>query len=202
MKQLLFLGFISLNFFSFGQTNTQPTTTAEPVHKEQISNGSRITKKVTRNKPTPPSNSKEKRGRNHNQKIIITNLSMQRLFIFAFLLISSITRAQEKFEIQNTGTKYSTEQIAAAFKNADFCGSFYNTKRNIIKLDDGAEVALKSGVELEQEGLKLDSSCLLSDDITFYDYSWGIASNGFITKAFNSDLHKSEKEYKHSHPTN
>lgn len=54
MKQLLILGFISLNFFSFGQTNTQPTTTAEPVHKEQISNGSRITKKVTRNKPTPP----------------------------------------------------------------------------------------------------------------------------------------------------
>jgi hypothetical protein len=65
---------------------------------------------------------------------------MQRLFIFAFLLISSITRAQEKFEIQNTGTKYSIEQIAAAFKNADFCGSFYNTKRNIIKLDDGAIV--------------------------------------------------------------
>jgi hypothetical protein len=46
MKQLLFLGFISLNFFSFGQTNTQPTTTAEPVHKEQISNGSKISKRV------------------------------------------------------------------------------------------------------------------------------------------------------------
>jgi hypothetical protein len=55
---------------------------------------------------------------------------MQRLFIFAFLLISSITRAQEKFEIQNTGTKYSIEQIAAAFKNADFCGSFYKKKHH------------------------------------------------------------------------
>jgi len=127
---------------------------------------------------------------------------MQRLFIFAFLLISSITRAQEKFEIQKTGTKYSTEQIAAAFKKADFCGSFYNTKRNIIQLDDGSEIALKSGIELQNEGFTLPPSCLLSDEVTFYDYSWGIESNGFITKVFNSDLHKSEKEYKHSHPTN
>ena len=60
---------------------------------------------------------------------------MQRLFIFAFLFISSISRAQEKFEIQKIGTKYSADQITTAFKKADFCGSFYNSKRNTIKME-------------------------------------------------------------------
>jgi hypothetical protein len=120
---------------------------------------------------------------------------MQRLFIFAFLLISSSTRAQEKFEIQNTGTKYSIEQIAAAFKNADFCGSFYNTKRNIIKLDDGAIVELFSKSELSEKSIALDAKCFLNDDVYFFPAIWSVSAEGHLFKGSDTDKFKSEKDF-------
>lgn len=69
MKQLLFLGFLSVNFLSYGQSNSNPTTTAEPVHKEQISNGLRIEKRITRNKPTPPPIPKKKEEETTTKKL-------------------------------------------------------------------------------------------------------------------------------------
>ena len=46
MKQLLCLGFIGISTLSFGQINSNPKTSSLPVQKEQISNGSKISKRV------------------------------------------------------------------------------------------------------------------------------------------------------------
>lgn len=46
MKQLLCLGFIGISSLSFGQTNSNPKTSSLPVQKEQISNGSKMSKRV------------------------------------------------------------------------------------------------------------------------------------------------------------
>jgi hypothetical protein len=71
MKQLLCLVFFGINFLFYGQTNSNSTATPaqEPVHKEQISNGSRIEKRITRNKPTPPPIPKKKEEETTTKKL-------------------------------------------------------------------------------------------------------------------------------------
>jgi hypothetical protein len=75
MKQLLCLVFFGMNFLFYGQTNSNSnsnstaTPAQEPVHKEQISNGSRIEKRITRNKPTPPPIPKKKEEETTTKKL-------------------------------------------------------------------------------------------------------------------------------------
>lgn len=73
MKQLLCLVFFGMNFLFYGQTNSNSNSTAtpeqEPVHKEQISNGSRIEKRIMRNKSTPPPIPKKKEEETTTKKL-------------------------------------------------------------------------------------------------------------------------------------
>jgi hypothetical protein len=61
--------------------------------------------------------------------------------------------SQESFEITKVGNTYSLEQIKEAFIHADLCGSYYISKRNILEMNDGSVVELKSKEELESSGV-------------------------------------------------
>ena len=120
---------------------------------------------------------------------------MHKLFILAFLFISSISRAQEKFEIQKIGTKYSAEQIKTAFKKADFCGSFYNSKRNTIKMDDGAVIELFSKFELSEKNISMNEECFLNDEVFFFPAIWSISNESHLFRGSDTDKFKSDKDF-------
>lgn len=122
------------------------------------------------------------------KKLLITSLMM-----FSFC----IGYSQSKFEIKKTGSQYSAEQLNAAFSSADFCGSYYTTKRNLIVFNDGSEVELKSGQELLNQGTPLASSCILSDDTHYVISIWSISPEGYILKGFDTNTYPSQKEYYH-----
>jgi hypothetical protein len=107
--------------------------------------------------------------------------------------------SQTNFEILELGNKYTAEQLSEAFKTANFCGSYFLQKRNVITFDDGAQVALKSFEELKKDGVEIKAECILPQDAVYYDAIWSIGDNGRLLKGFQSDKHKSEKEYQHLH---
>lgn len=123
---------------------------------------------------------------------------MKKLFVTSVMLFSfCIGYAQSKFEIKKTGSQYTAEQLTAAFTNADFCGSFFQTKRNLIVFNDGSEVELKSGEELNKQGIIMPPSCMLADDTHYVISIWSISNEGYISKGFDTNTYPSEKEYYH-----
>ena len=86
---------------------------------------------------------------------------------------------ENQYEIKKIGTIYSAQQITEAFDSAKFCGSHFQTKRNLWKLDDGSEVELLSASEING----LDQSCIISDDteISYCEYS---IHSGVILKKY------------------
>lgn len=108
-----------------------------------------------------------------------------------------LVSAQSKFEVTSIGKSYSKEAVLQAFEHANFCGSFYQNKRNVLTMDDGTIVELKSADELKLTGIQLTEDCILPSGSTYYECVWSIADNGLLLKGFQSDKYKSEKEYKH-----
>lgn len=105
--------------------------------------------------------------------------------------------SQSKFDIKTTGTQYSSEQLTAAFNSADLCGSYFQTKRNLIVFNDGSEVELKSGAELINQGTPIPPSCLLNDDTHYVISIWSISNEGYLMKGFDTNAYPTEKEYYH-----
>jgi hypothetical protein len=123
---------------------------------------------------------------------------MKKLLITSVMMFSfCIGYSQSKFEIKTTGSEYTAEQLNAAFSNSDFCGSFYQSKRNLIVFNDGSEVELKSGEELTAQGITVAPSCIISDDTHFVKSIWSISAEGYILKGFDTNTYPSEKEYYH-----
>jgi len=122
---------------------------------------------------------------------------MKKIILSTILVMACfIGFSQSTFEIKSTGTKYTTDQLTSAFSSADFCGSYYTSKRNIIKMDDGSIIELKSKTETTASGIDLPESCFLDDNVVFYKSIWSIGENNILMRAFDSE-HSSEKEYKH-----
>lgn len=119
------------------------------------------------------------------------------LLQLSFVLICFITNAQSTFEVVNLGNQYSSEMITSAFTNANFCGSYFDTKRNLITLNDGSKIELKSYQELLNEGIDLGESCIKDANDRVYDWIWSIDPSGILLKGFDSNLYSSEKEYLH-----
>ncbi len=111
------------------------------------------------------------------------------------LALSAISKAQTKVEVKSKGSKYSTEQIIQAFESADMCGSFYMNKRNILKMDDGSIVELRSASELITSGISISDDCILPDNVLYYYSIWSVADNGLLLKGSDTERFKSEKEY-------
>lgn len=116
---------------------------------------------------------------------------------FSMILLSVFVFGQNSFEIKKIGTQYTESQINSAFTTADFCGSYFQTKRNLLVFNDGSEVELKSKTELLNEGISLSESCFLSDETHYFKSIWSIAANGMIMKGFDSQAYPTEKEYYH-----
>jgi hypothetical protein len=119
------------------------------------------------------------------------------ILTLATIAISTIGLSQSKFEVQKNGTSYSNEQILSAFEGANLCGSYFKDKRNVLQMNDGTIVELKSAKEILSEGIELREECILPDGTVYYDCIWSIAENGLLLKGFQTEKYKSEKEYKH-----
>ena len=111
------------------------------------------------------------------------------------MMLCTITFSQSTFEIKKIGDQYSSEQISSVFNSADFCGSYFETKRNLITLNDGSEIELKSGRELVDSGVDIAPSCLLADDSIYFISIWSISQEGYLMKGFDNTLYPTEKEY-------
>ena len=119
-----------------------------------------------------------------------------------FMMLCIIAFSQSTFEIKKIGNQYSSEQISAVFNSADFCGSYFETKRNLITLNDGSEIELKSGRELVDSEVNIAPSCLLRDDSIYFISTWSISPEGYLMKGFDNTLYPTEKEYYHNNNIN
>ena len=119
-----------------------------------------------------------------------------------FMMLCTITFSQSTFEIKKIGDQYTSAQITAVFSSADFCGSYYQSKRNLITLNDGSEIELKSGRELVDSGVDIAPSCLLADDSIYFISIWSISQEGYLMKGFDNTLNPTEKEYYHKNNIN
>jgi hypothetical protein len=123
---------------------------------------------------------------------------MKKLLITSVMMFSfCIGYSQSKFEIKKTGSQYTAEQLTAAFSSADFCGSYFQAKRNLIVFNDGSEVELKSGEELSNQGTPVPSSCVISDETHYFISVWSLGENNTLMKGFDNVAYPSEKEYYH-----
>jgi len=119
-----------------------------------------------------------------------------------FMMLCIIAFSQSTFEIKKIGDQYSSEQITTVFNSADFCGSYFETKRNLITLNDGSEIELKSSDELASAGKTIPPSCILLDDAVYYKSIWSISPEGYLMKGFDNTLYPTEKEYDHNNNIN
>lgn len=113
------------------------------------------------------------------------------------MLVMLCAFSQESFEITKVGNTYSLEQIKEAFIHADLCGSYYNSKRNILELNDGSVVELKSKEELASKGITIAPSCFIEDNVHYVKAIWSINELGMIMKGFDNSAYPTEKEYYH-----
>lgn len=113
----------------------------------------------------------------------------------SFVVLSFVSNAQSKFEIVSVGNQYNQETIQEAFTNANFCGYFFESKRNQITLNDGSVIQLKSTQELALQGFDVSESCVKSETDRVYDWIWSIDPSGVILKGFDTQKYSSEKEY-------
>lgn len=113
------------------------------------------------------------------------------------ILLSVSVYSQSSFEIKKIGSQYTSSQLSSAFESADFCGSYFQSKRNLIVFNDGSEVELKSKNELLNQGITLSENCFLTDDTHYFKSIWSIAENGMIMKGSDTQAYPTEKEYYH-----
>ncbi|MEJ6583953.1 MAG: hypothetical protein QNL61_06965 [Crocinitomicaceae bacterium] len=124
---------------------------------------------------------------------------MKNLLIIIILTTTiNVSFGQSFYEIKELGTIYSAQQIDSAFQSADFCGSFFITKRNVLVMNDGAIVELKSRQELTSAAQwTLGEFCSINDNETYYEAIWSIHPSGKLLKGFDTEKYPSEKEYLH-----
>lgn len=112
-------------------------------------------------------------------------------FTVLFLFFSAIVCGQNsnsgasnnaKFKVIKAGTKYSESQLTLALNKISLCGSFYESKTNDIEFDDGSIVRLFSKNQINSS--EISSDCFVSDNYKFQKITWGITSNGYISKGY------------------
>ena len=121
------------------------------------------------------------------------------LFTLILVLYSTQSFGQSTFEIKQLGNQYSQEQITQTFTSADFCGSYFVSKRNIIQLNDGSIVELKSQSELQALGVIMPTNCFLEDYVVYHPAIWSISSSGLLMKGIEAQPSPSEIKFKVIH---
>jgi len=96
------------------------------------------------------------------------------------------------FMIVKTGSKYTQEFLQTSLRKANFCGSFYQNKRNEIVFDDGSIIQLKSKAEIIEEGGELNQTCVLNDSVEYHSYVWSISDEGLIMKGHPHAIQKNQ----------
>lgn len=125
---------------------------------------------------------------------------MKSIALSSLMMLCSFFAFSQSFEVKNVGTQYSLSQIETAFANANFCGSYFTDKRNILVLNDGSIVELLSKEELNNNGFPIGESCFLNSNEVYYQAQWSITPEGHLLKGMNA--YTSEKEYKHYNTEN
>lgn len=120
---------------------------------------------------------------------------MKHLLLFTSLVVFfGYSQGQEYYQIKSLGHTYSVQTIEDAFQSADFCGSYFQAKRNKIVFDDGAIVELKSFAELMDEGIQNMNSCISDTPLNCELFEWSISSTGSILKGSKTNAGTSLKE--------
>ncbi len=105
---------------------------------------------------------------------------------------SLLSFGQNTFEIKQLGNHYTQEQITETFLSADFCGAYFISKRNIIQLNDGAIVELKSQSEMTGAGITIPSSCTIENNVIYHSATWSITPEGRLMKGLSPQLSPAE----------
>lgn len=123
-------------------------------------------------------------------------------YLLSFLIIAlcnTLSFGQSTFEIKQLGNTYTAEQITQTFSNADFCGAYFQSKRNTIQLNDGAMVELKSNSEMTGAGITIPSSCIIANDVIYHSATWSITPEGRLMKGITPQLSPAEMKLKVIH---
>ena len=105
---------------------------------------------------------------------------------------SLLSFGQNTFEIKQLGNHYTQEQITETFLSADFCGAYFVSKRNIIQLNDGAIVELKSQSEMTGAGITIPSICTIENNVIYHSATWSISPEGRLMKGLSPQLSPAE----------
>ena len=111
-----------------------------------------------------------------------------------FMMICIFAKSQSNFEIKKIGDQYTSAQITTVFNSADFCGSYYQSKRNLITLNDGSEIELKSKSELIALGINISDNCFLDDSTPYHSAIWSISNTNKLMKGSNNDINTFDKK--------
>ena len=106
------------------------------------------------------------------------------LSLLLFCVISLYSISQDSFyKIENSGSQYSSTQIADAFKNSNFCGMINPSVDYTITFDDGTVVTILSSNKIE-----INNECVRQNDLT--DTSIWYIKEGILIKAAQSANNK------------
>lgn len=134
-------------------------------------------------------------------KILFTAFLLQAVVLFSSEgprnehntnLTLAVPTTIDYFIIVKTGSKYTQEFLQASLRKANFCGSFYQNKRNEIVFDDGSVIQLKSKTEFVSEGGTLESTCAMNDSVEYHSYIWSISVEGLIMKGHPHAIQKNQ----------
>jgi len=97
---------------------------------------------------------------------------MNQLCSLACFVMLSFVSLSQGYEIKSLGTEYSSLEIKNAFDNANLCGYHFESVRNTIVLDDGAQIEFLAGSELSQ----ISANCLVADGMVLPVCKYSISS--------------------------
>lgn len=110
--------------------------------------------------------------------------------ITVMVLMNFLGYSQSSFVIKALGDNYSSQEIQVAFQSANFCGFYYQEKRNTIILDDGAVIELPG----MNENSSLSTDCVRADDYEFRESVWSISTSGIVVRKENTIYHKEQQK--------
>lgn len=110
---------------------------------------------------------------------------MKRLLTFVastFLASMGFSQSQQ-FEIVKIGSEYSQGLILETMQKTDLCGMINPSQSYIIKLNDGAEVKIKSANETIGT---YSSECVRATDVIEQEVNWFIKGDAILIKSVNT----------------
>jgi hypothetical protein len=85
---------------------------------------------------------------------------MKNVFFTLFIAFSVQLLSAQVYTIKNQGSKYTLDEINAAFSNTDLCGYIFDSQPNILRFDDGTEIHITSKQERATQGISTSVECI------------------------------------------